>query len=236
MPPEVRRVLTSGRPIAVEIHRPAGPGPWPGVILLHELFGLTANVRADAADLASHGYLTWAPDLYTDGARTRYCIRTFFTRDGLTNRATPELREVGALLDALKADVACNGRLGMIGMCMTGGFVLHLAARDDLAAPIVYHHGQGLFGAGVEPEVAARIVGPVQGHFASRDLVCPRRRAEALGRLLGGRLESHMHAGVGHGLRSRFRHTEAGAEAWRQTLDFLDRQLVRADAAPRIVG
>lgn len=229
MAPETRRVFVGARAIDVEIYRPAGNGPWPGVVLMHELFGLTANVRADAADLASHGYLTWAPDLYSGGlaARARYCIRTFFTAGGLLNRDTPELREVGAILDALKADRECNGRLGMIGMCMTGGFVLHMAVRDDLAAPIVYHHGQGVTGAGIDPGTADRIHGPVQGHFATQDLICPRRKADALGRLLGDRLDTRWHQGVGHGLRSRFRDTPAGAEAWQQTLAFLGAQLVR---------
>jgi carboxymethylenebutenolidase len=238
MPPEVRRVAVGARSIEVEIYRPtrAGDGPWPGVVLLHELFGVTANVRADAADLAAHGYLTWAPNLYTGNVHLQYCIRTFFTREGLLNRDSPELREVGAVLDALKADPACNRRLGMIGMCMTGGFVLHMATRDDLDAPVVYHHGQGVLGAGVEPEVAARIDGPVQGHFARGDLICPERRARALGRLLGDRLETHWHDRAGHGLRSRFRHTPAGVNAWKATLDFLDRQLRTAPAAPAIVG
>jgi len=226
MPPEVRRVSVGARTLDVEVHRPTRPGPWPGVVLLHELYGVTPNVRADAADLAAHGYLTWTPDLYSGGdSLVRYCIRTFFTPGGLLNRETRELREVGAVLDALKLDPECNGKLGMIGMCLTGGFVLHMATRDDLDAPIVYHHGQGLVGAGVEQDVADRIRGPVQGHFASRDLICPRRRSDALARMLGDRLESHMHEGVGHGLRSRFRATPAGADAWRETLAFLERQL-----------
>lgn len=225
MSPEIRRVFVGTRAIDVEIHRPRGDGPWPGVVLLHELFGLTANVRADAADLAEHGYLTWAPDLYSGGARTHYCIRTFFTPGGLLNRDTTELREVGAILDALKDDPACNRRLGMIGMCMTGGFVLHMATRDDLAAPIVYHHGQGVLGAGVDPDVGRAIKGPVQGHFATDDLICLPRKVRALEQLLGDRLESHWHDGVGHGLRSRFRYTPAGTQAWQATLGFLDRQL-----------
>jgi carboxymethylenebutenolidase len=222
---EVRRVDLGTRSIDVEVHRPAGDGPWPGVVLLHELYGVTANVRADAADLAEHGYLTWTPDLYTGGQFTRYCIRTFFTVGGLLNRETPELEEVGAILDALKADPACNRKLGMIGMCLTGGFVLHMATRDDLAAPIVYHHGQGVWGGGIDAAHARDIRGPVQGHFATRDLICPRFKVEKLERMLGPRLESHWHEGVGHGLRSRFRHTPAGQEAWRATLGFLDRQL-----------
>ena len=221
---EVRRVDVGTRTIDVEVRRPSGPGPWPGVVLLHEMFGLTANVRADAEDLARQGYLTWAPDLYTGGA-ARYCIRTFFTPGGLLNRETPQLKEIGALVDAIKREHDCNGRIGVIGMCMTGGFVLHMATRGDVAAPVVYHHGQGFVGAGVSEDVARRIRGPLQGHFATEDLICPRRKAEKLERLLGDRLELNWHEGVGHGLRSRFRDTPAGAEAWRATLGFLDRTL-----------
>jgi carboxymethylenebutenolidase len=235
MPPEVRRISVGARPIDVEIYRPDGPGPWPGVVLLHEMFGVTSNVRADARDLARHGYLTWAPNLYTGGTFTRYCIRTFFRVEGLLNRDSDETREIGAILDALKADPDCDRKLGMIGMCMTGGFVLHMATRDDLAAPIVYHHGQGVLGAGIGRDVADRIIGPVQGHFGADDLICPRRKVDALGRLLGDRLEAHVHPDVGHGIRSRFRRTTSGAQAWQATLAFLDRQL-RAAPATEIVG
>ena len=48
MQPELVATAVGRRTIDVEYYRPEGDGPWPGVLLLHELFGLTSQVRADA--------------------------------------------------------------------------------------------------------------------------------------------------------------------------------------------
>src|SRR5580692_7280409 len=47
--------------------RPAGAGPWPGVVMIHELFGLDDVMRGHADRLAGLGYLTLAVDLFTAG-------------------------------------------------------------------------------------------------------------------------------------------------------------------------
>ena len=57
--PEVTVGATPGH-LAV----PAGSGPWPGMVVIHELFGLNTDVRAHADRLAAQGYLALAPDLY----------------------------------------------------------------------------------------------------------------------------------------------------------------------------
>jgi carboxymethylenebutenolidase len=223
---EKRAIAVGRRTIDTELYRPAGAGPWPGVLLLHELFGLTSQVRADARHLAREGFLVLAPDLYTGGMH-RYCIRLLFSRDAVENRGDSEpVNEVHRLLDHLVADADCNGRVGMIGMCMTGGFVLHLARRPEVAAPVVFHHAFGVRGSGIAAADAAEIRGVVQGHFLSDDRLCPRPRVEALAAQLGDRLEVNLYPGRGHGLRSALRHTAIGDEAWQRTLAFLREQLV----------
>lgn len=226
MEPELCAHACGRRTIDVEYYRPpTGRGPWPGVLLLHELFGLTSQVRADARALAREGYLVMAPNLYSDGM-ARYCMKHFFSRDALDNRSDAEaVREVHELLDRLKQHPDCNGRLGMIGMCMTGGFVLQMARRDDLAAPVVFHHSFGVRGTGLADEDAAAVRNVVQGHFAAQDRICPRTKFEGLARQLGDRLEMNVYDGVGHGLRSTFRHTPQGEEAWQRTLAFFREQL-----------
>lgn len=206
---------------------PDGDGPWPGVLLLHELFGLDGHVRADARDLARHGYLVLCPDLYSDGGMRRYCMKMFFSTASLAGRAEVEpVREVHRCLDVLKSLDECNGRLGMIGMCLTGGFVLQMARRDDLAAPVVYHHSLGVRGSGIPADQAADIGTVVQGHFAELDRrLCPKSRVDALAAQLGDKLEVNWYPGVGHGLRSAFRHTPAATEAWERTLAFFQDHL-----------
>jgi len=225
MKPETRALAVGRRTIDVELYRPSGRGPWPGVLILHELFGLTSSVRADARHLAREGYLVMAPDLFSGGMR-RYCMKFFFSRAALANTSDAEpVQEIHALLDQLKAMPECNGRLGMIGMCLTGGFVLQMARRDDLDAPVVYHHAFGMAGSGLSDADAREIGQLVQGHFAAVDRMCPAKKVEALAHQLGDRLEVNVYEGVGHGLRSQFRHTPQSEEAWQRTLAFFKEQL-----------
>src|SRR5215218_387405 len=56
---------------------PVGAGPWPGVVVLHESFGLNDDIRQQADRLAAAGYLALAPDLFSAGGAWR-CIRATF--------------------------------------------------------------------------------------------------------------------------------------------------------------
>lgn len=215
------------RAIDAELYLPAET-PRPGILLLHELFGLDSQVRADARDLARAGYVVLVPDLYSGGVgMRRYCVRMMFSAATLTNRGdTEQIAEVNACMDRLARLPECDGKLGVLGMCLTGGFALHMARRDDVSAPVVYHHSFGVRGSGISDADASEIDTRVQGHFGGDDRVlCPRARVEALSRQLGDKLEINTYPGTGHGLRSAFRYTPAGEEAWRRTLVFFAEQL-----------
>ena len=60
----------------VVIARPDGDGPWPGVVMLHEAFGIDDVLRRQADRLASAGYLVAAPDLFGEGFRLGCMIST----------------------------------------------------------------------------------------------------------------------------------------------------------------
>ena len=55
--------LSSGLPAHLTIP-PVGPGPWPGVVVIHEVFGVNDDIREQVGRLAAAGYLALAPDLY----------------------------------------------------------------------------------------------------------------------------------------------------------------------------
>jgi carboxymethylenebutenolidase len=112
---------------------PSGRGPFPGVLMIHEAFGLNDQIRAHADRLARAGYLTLAVDLFSDGG-ARHCLvstmRSMMTGSGrvFTDLATAR--------SWLATSPLSTGRTGVIGFCMGGGFAL-LVARDGFDAASV---------------------------------------------------------------------------------------------------
>ncbi len=147
---EIKTITLPTRDIEVEVYAPAEKSEKvPAILLLHELFGVLDVYREDAQDLADRGYLVYVPNLFSGGA-VKYCIRAMVSKAGRINAADSDVnQEIHVLLDALKADPRSNGRLGMLGQCLTGGYVIQMAKREDMLAPVVYHHSLGIQGAGV---------------------------------------------------------------------------------------
>jgi carboxymethylenebutenolidase len=112
---------------------PVGEGPWPGVVVLHELFGLTDDIRQQADRLASAGYVADAPDLFTHGGALR-CLKSTFA--ALTRGHGKAVDDIGAVRTWLADRGDCTGRVGVLGFCMGGGFALVMANRGfDASAP-----------------------------------------------------------------------------------------------------
>ena len=134
---------------------PVGDGPWPGVIVLHEAIGLTDDIRQQAERLAAAGYLALAPDLYSAGGYWS-CMRATF-RALSAGRGKP-FDDIEAARSWLGAREDCTGRIGVIGICMGGGFALLTAARGfEASAPNYAHLPKDLDGAlrGACPVVAS---------------------------------------------------------------------------------
>jgi len=223
-PSEQITVNAHGRDIEVNVYKPEHGEPAAGILMLHELFGIVDGYREDAVELASRGYLVWLPNLFTGGA-VKYCVRAIVMASGRNNEPGSGVnREVHDLLDALKNDAACNGKLGMIGMCLTGGYVLHMAKRPDMEAPVIFHHSFGMQGCGVPAGDHLDEVRRLHGHWAEKDVFCPAARRKALKQELGDRLEYHEYP-IQHGFRSFQRDKPESQRAWDLTVEFFGKHL-----------
>lgn len=130
---------------------PAGKGPWPGVVVIHDGPGMSQDVRNQAEWLAGEGYLAAAPDLYYWGRKIT-CIISFMREVRAMNKrapgdtTTPRVRSQPLSdLDAARAWLAqrddCTGKIGVIGFCMGGGYALMLAPGHGFSVASVNYGG-----------------------------------------------------------------------------------------------
>lgn len=201
-------------------------GKAPGILFLHDLTGLQKVNHKTAALLAKEGYHVLLPDLYTGVGRSKYCVRFLF--DDLSRNNEPNSAPLNEILEMLDHFKSMNGvdaeNLGLVGQCLTGGFVLHAAIRPEVKAPVVFHHSFGRKGSGIPPACSAMIGNKVQGHFVYLDPFCPPGRVKKLEEELGAQLEKYTYA-LPHGIPHLFFSTAQGQKAYSRMMQFFQSQL-----------
>ncbi|TGD89404.1 hypothetical protein BayCH28_07195 [Mycolicibacterium sp. CH28] len=103
---------------------PEGSGPWPGVVVVHDVLGMTNDLRRITDRFAASGYLALAPALYDGRGLKIKCmistIRAHFVGEG------PAYAGLLAAREHLISDSRCTGKIGLAGFCMGAGFCLQL--------------------------------------------------------------------------------------------------------------
>ncbi|MDQ6716291.1 MAG: dienelactone hydrolase family protein [Actinomycetota bacterium] len=184
------RVAGSSPGLTAYAVRPPGSGRVPGVVVVHEAFGLQDVTRRQAEHLASLGYAVVAPDLFSDGGAMR-CLRTTM-RSMRTGRGRA-YQDIAAARQWLLDQDDSNGAVGIIGFCMGGGFALATAAGHGFDASSVNY--------GMLPSTPDVLEGacPIVASYGGRD-------ASLAG--AAGKLEHHLtRLGVAHDVKE---YPEAG--------------------------
>jgi carboxymethylenebutenolidase len=139
---------------------PAGEGPWPGVVLVHEAFGLNDVMRRQVARMAEAGYLALMPDLFTEGGARKCLTQTFRALKAGRGRAFEDIESARRFL--IDRD-DCTGEVGVLGFCMGGGFALAAATRGFDAASVNY----GFLPDGLDEALAGAC--PIVGSYGGTD-------------------------------------------------------------------
>jgi carboxymethylenebutenolidase len=169
----------------------AGSGPWPGLVLVHEAFGLDGVMLDHARRMAAQGYLTLAVDLYTVGGAARCLVATMRAMSRGRGQAYDDIE---AARQWLLASPSCTGRVGVIGFCMGGGFALLAAGTGFDVAAVNY----GMLPADLDEALAGAC--PVVGSYggADRSLKGAAARLDHALTRLGVEHDVREYPGAGH--------------------------------------
>jgi carboxymethylenebutenolidase len=208
--------------------------PAPAIVVIHEVFGVNADMRQTCDDLAARGYLAICPDLF------------WRLEPGLemTDQTEAELTKAAALyaafdLEAGAADIATtivaarrmpgsNGRVGVVGYCLGGLLTFMTAARVGPDAAVAYYPGN----ADRHLEEADRVASPLIVHLGEEDEYISKEAQRQIVAALGPRPQATVYRYPGcHHAFARHRGTAydatAAALANSRTDAFLDQHLKR---------
>lgn len=207
---------------------PEGAGPFPAVVMVHEVFGIDESMRSQITRMASAGYLVLMPDLYSRGGM-RKCLKATFR--ALVDGVGQAYADVEAAKQLLLARHDCTGKIGVVGFCMGGGFALQLVSKGYDAAAVNY--GQAA------KDLDAQLAGscPIVASFGGKDMSL---------KGAGPKLEAALtKAGIPHDVKvypeashAFMNPTQAGPKALRPFMNtvvgFKPRPVEAADAWSRI--
>ena len=205
--------------------RPAGDGPFPAVLVIHENRGLNPYIEDVARRAAVEGFLALAPDGLSpvggypgnddDGKKLQSSLDQSKLLQDMFNSA-----------EFVRTHADSTGKLGAVGFCWGGGTTNHLAVTmgENL------HAGVPFYGRAPAPEDVAKIKAPLLIQSAQDD---PRINAlwpdfEAALKANGSNYEHHIYPGTQHGFHNNStpRYNETAAQlAWERTVAFFKRHL-----------
>jgi carboxymethylenebutenolidase len=221
---ETMTISTPDGPFSAYVARPAADAA-PAVVVIQEIFGVNAVMRALTDQFAEAGYLAICPDLFwrlepgvdiTDESEAEL-QRAFALYNAFDVDAG--LSDIAATIAHIRQDGGCSGKVGAVGFCLGGLLAYLTATRTDADAAVSY------YGVGIDRYTAEsdRLSAPLLLHIAQEDQFIP-KPAQAL---IVAALKNHPHVQIHQypGQEHAFARTggdhynaEATAAAWARTL------------------
>lgn len=209
---------------------PERSGPAPVVLVVHEIYGLSAWVRGVADQLAANGYIAIAPDLLTGKVPLQGDTMAAAAATAAIRALRPDdvHRQLEAAARYGMSLPTATRKYGIVGYCWGGSTSFAHAVRSPsgLAGAVVYYGGSP------DTNALQHVKVPVLGLYAGDDqrVNATVPRTDTIMRRLGKPYEIHFFEGAGHGfLRQqdgRNGANQAAAEkAWPLTISFFRRTL-----------
>jgi carboxymethylenebutenolidase len=204
------------------IYTPEGKGPFPGIVVIHEWWGLNDWVKEQASKLSDQGYVALAIDLYRGKVATTPDEAHEIMRGVPEDRA---LRDLHAAVEYLKVQSNVKkDKIASIGWCMGGGYSLDVALQEPTLTAAVINYGH----LASDSESLKKIRASVLGLFGGQDRGIPvddvKRFEQAL-KQQGNKVEIVIYPNAGHGFENPNNkpgyRADDTADAWKRTVSFL---------------
>ncbi|CAN5663710.1 hypothetical protein BH23GEM11_BH23GEM11_03090 [soil metagenome] len=207
---------------------PAGEGPFPAVILIHEWNGLVDRVRETADALAAEGYVALAADLFSGQTGSNPEENMALVQAARADQVAM-IANLDAAVEFLRARSDVTGRIGAMGWCFGGGVALSFGLDGVNHEATAIFYGQLLD----DPEALAHIDHEVYGTFAREDQGPSPEQVDRFQQALdaaGVEHDLHIYDDVNHGFWLRVDQdpelrTAPALDAWQRLKAYLARTL-----------
>jgi carboxymethylenebutenolidase len=228
-----------GEPVQAYTVRPMRAGLYPGVVVIHEWWGLNSQIKGVADRAAEVGYVAIAPDLYRGKLGTDAGLAHELMRGLNENYAVDVIKSAVGWLRAHDAKTTrrAPGRempVATLGFCMGGRLSLATALKGaDIQAAVMYYGSVE-----TDPRTLQPLAVPLLGIFGNEDRGIPLDQIKAFEAALkeaGKDATVLVYPGVGHAFFNEERpgyDKEASHDAWERTRTFLSQKLAQAQMAP----
>jgi carboxymethylenebutenolidase len=221
-----------GQEIEGWLSRPVNAeGDLPGLIVIHEWWGLNDNIRRTAERLAGEGYVTLAVDLHRGQTADTPKAAMQMGRV-LSENKEPALANLADAY-AYLADAVGANHIGVIGWCQGGRWSMQTALHmpEQIDAAVIY------YGRVPDDEAELAVLDmPILGVFAGDDFIVPPKMAYRFAASMADLkkdLEFYMYRDAAHAFSNPSGteyNAEAAADAWKHTTAFLARNLQDSQA------